>query len=855
MSSETKKDPSGIAQVLLDEIERVRKTGQLVPGLLSPDDVNTRRLEYVKNIFESFELLGRILDRHESTIHKRWLKKTKDQRRKIIATAWGTDMAASRCPDFDAAVKEPPDRFYRPTDYREAYLWPYINEEALTQPRTLLLFLAAPARHPPSVFATADHAAMHIGLHSRAIIPDLLISHVMIFKARTNPGSYGELFYFYEHPNAIGAWESGKGLQAGEGLLLMKAQERVLSFLVKVAKCILHDMSENSLLRGPVTAGPASNLDADFASLESMAAEAPYRPPATLDFGRITHIIAGRRDEAADHLLLLREDPGYFESCAFEWKDHCAEIINDALNRPSPCSHPEWASKLWGGSAIRNNLHYAYIQIEIYSELQAQAEKLRAMQELYAGSLDLESNLPAPYLDAIIRFLFYLYQQAADAPVRFLKSGFPASPPVRALYESMYKFGENGEMSMFVSQRPGYESTRHQDRLHGIIFNLDDPWARQRYGFTRLVNELQRLTHSEPSAKAMISPYIASMIGDLAIVCGYIHQLEIYQPWATSFDALLREREGTLIAEYSVSAKFWTGMMDAIAFDEATLARLGSPVDNKFNYPVEKRRNKENVEALRRAEENLDGFWRNIDQLMESKGGDLEHTFVHRLLAQPRTLQRTPPWIEPETNQPLLEVETRYVPISQVDYELQRRTEQTLTPENATTRPSVRTKTKTRPMGRPTDHAADAQTNASTDQSDRQLDIPALQPQFVVDKRAPRVFNTLFFNPSVKAAPGEVAWPEFLHAMSSAGFAPEKLYGSVWQFSPTEKLDLERSIQFHEPHPDGKIPYRTARRHGRRLERAYGWQGRPESKIRGWWPIRSHRRSGHRCETNFPVSQ
>jgi hypothetical protein len=38
-------------------------------------------------------------------------------------------------------------------------------------------------------------------------------------------------------------------------------------------------------------------------------------------------------------------------------------------------------------------------------------------------------------------------------------------------------------------------------------------------------------------------------------------------------------------------------------------------------------------------------------------------------------------------------------------------------------------------------------------------------------------------------------------------------------------LDVERSIQFHEPHPAGKIPFRVARRIGRRLERAYGWVG------------------------------
>jgi hypothetical protein len=39
-----------------------------------------------------------------------------------------------------------------------------------------------------------------------------------------------------------------------------------------------------------------------------------------------------------------------------------------------------------------------------------------------------------------------------------------------------------------------------------------------------------------------------------------------------------------------------------------------------------------------------------------------------------------------------------------------------------------------------------------------------------------------------------------------------------------EEGDERRAIQFHESHP-GKIPFKTARRHRRRLARAYGWNG------------------------------
>jgi hypothetical protein len=91
-----------------------------------------------------------------------------------------------------------------------------------------------------------------------------------------------------------------------------------------------------------------------------------------------------------------------------------------------------------------------------------------------------------------------------------------------------------------------------------------------------------------------------------------------------------------------------------------------------------------------------------------------------------------------------------------------------------------------------------------------------------VDKRAFKVYSTLFHSPDSPNQPGEIAWPDFLHAMVEAGFGAMKLQGSAWHFTP-ERSDVDRSIQFHEPHPGNKLPFTWARRYGRRLTRAYGW--------------------------------
>jgi hypothetical protein len=50
-----------------------------------------------------------------------------------------------------------------------------------------------------------------------------------------------------------------------------------------------------------------------------------------------------------------------------------------------------------------------------------------------------------------------------------------------------------------------------------------------------------------------------------------------------------------------------------------TLLKLGDPSDNKFDYPVGKRRNQATVTQLRNAEHRLDTFWAKGDELVLAK--------------------------------------------------------------------------------------------------------------------------------------------------------------------------------------------------------------------------------------------
>lgn len=275
--------------------------------------------------------------------------------------------------------------------------------------------------------------------------------------------------------------------------------------------------------------------------------------------------------------------------------------------------------------------------------------------------------------------------------------------------------------------------------------------------------------------------------------------------------------------------------------DSQMLVKLGTPADGKFAYPVGKRKTQANVATMRDAEHNLDTFWHGFDNLMESSQDPSKGTF-DSVLKQGRSLQKTAPWIESAPQASRVTIEDLYVPFSQLCSSSEQSSEKTALLEVYSHQP--KTKIKTRVVTNA--NAIDVQALVGP-----KPDSTALEPRFFLNQRALKVFKTLFFDPFVHTTAGEISRTAFLHGMVSVGFAPEKLYGSVWQFSPKPAVG-ERSIQFHEPHGgSAKLSYRNARRIGRRLNRAYGWDGGmfslAENRLSSGWQSSGRR---ERCLTD-----
>ncbi|EPE03056.1 hypothetical protein F503_08670 [Ophiostoma piceae UAMH 11346] len=804
--------------------------GMAPPTMMQPADVRREAKEKSTQLFADFHLLRSILERHETTIQKRWTKKTRTQKLAILLAAWPS-MPTTHRPDFAAFRKNAPGTSGLTPQLRGSYVWPYINQEDLLRSKTLLLLLKARGRNHPSVFAAADGDAMHIGMVSRAVVPIFLNEHVFMLNGITRDTDYGRLLGWDEHPDAFDWMSSRKQFLPGEGLLILEAQARVLAFLVACCRSILHEIPGEDLRNDalyPTQPEPVlkdSTATAGLAaSLTVLAEEAPYRVPERLDLDKIEALLAARKEAAEGHVLALREDPGYFADHLNEMREHRQEMIKDVAGNVHPTLKPPRQGLLWcrviGEVAVQ-----AYFQLELYTELHKQAQHLRKLQRQYADKILPLEDLPEPYLAALLKFRHYL-NQIAKGPMNQLKNTFAASPPMRSYFVREVPISADSSKISTMS-RPGVK----MDPIIGqLVWLLQTLWEDgQNLFLCRLpavVDELDRLLTIEQRARELVSPYIASMISELSIVGECLRQIDIYQPWANGFQHALVDREDAIKRNFAEHTQSHARVLAALRDENiAAIRAYGDPSDNKFSYPVGKRRSKAVSDSLRSAEHHLDIFWAKADGLVRARAGNQDGSAMQRLLAQPRLLQRTPEWVEPPPKAPkeagsgadalagslaAVHVHSGPPPSS---------SRKDVLAEAAARSAKAKAKTRGQARGQHVANTDDNDTDTGT-----QPPVPDVQPRIAVDARALKVLRILFFDPAANTTPGEVAWLDFLHALQATGFVAQKLYGSVWHFQPMT-LDVERSIQFHEPHPRGKIPFATARRHGRRLNRAYGWHG------------------------------
>ncbi|KAI0873013.1 hypothetical protein GGS24DRAFT_502200 [Hypoxylon argillaceum] len=768
---------------------------------ISPDDASKLAKQRSKSVLESYSALNNVLGRYEDTIRKRWIKKNQGQRVQLLLQAW-PGMAKSSQPDMKASRRDA----QRQCQCRDIYMWPSINLEDLGSGNTLLRFLNSRGRHWPASFAVMDGESTRLGDRSGALPIEEVPGHEMNLRGNTletygviKPIQYQSLDDMLQN-NRFGA---------AEGLKILEIQDRILAFLRSMCAIILHDKNlENP--PDPVVPEPEALPvpTGEWLSAASAARTAPYEVPHNVDLNRLKSFTATRVAEAQDHLWSLREDPSYFSDCIGDWGEHSSEMVLDDRRKIHSDVSAVLGSPFWD-RVVDSAVHAAYEDMfhwRLFDEQLAQIIKLRTP----AGSQPPSIEQANKCYEAIRKLKLVIESRYIPTLVQKFNVFFPASPPIRALFQRLPD--PDGYLGFSIYPR---RDLNMKDDLIWIWTTFIDRDALEVYGLEVLALEAERLLRDK-AQKARITAMIAQTLSDIGLIGALHNQLRInlervfnqgkYQAWND-------EKTYDDWASRVVRPVWELGMASAPGSNRSfRLGELGNPTSRRFFYPLNKPRTKGNTRALQEAERHLDAFWKKFDELVDQQLTKEARDGLRGMLPTGRQFLRTQDWVAPEPR-PKQQLQETIQEISNLSIGSGRDQEQPAY-EPMVPKTKVKTTGTPNPATPPSLASADSQNN----EAPKPLVIPA------VKQRAYKVFSILFYEPNASNQPGEIAWTDFLHAMNAIGFVPEKLYGSVWQFTPLAGSQevVERAICFHEPHPSGKLAFRTARRYGRRLTRTYG---------------------------------
>lgn len=765
--------------------------------------------ERTKSIFNDFPRLRAILGKYESILQKRWCKKSPEQRRKMLLSAW-PGMASNHRPDLQTLWQEASPDNRSTSRPRDAFMFPYISIEDLTKTKPLLLLLESRSRHIPATFVNNDWNATELGLRCEVIAPDFMHEWIMLLQ----PNSYGSL-----HPHTMESWHTlkiGQSFPPGTGLLILEIQQRLMRFLVTCAELILQGLDldafnldgSTSLSPSPTSSVPTAPGSVDLRpSLDTVVQEAPYRVPDQFDFARLYNFVYAKRDEAEDHLWSLREDPSYFVEVIKELSVEKEEVLRTSDGVPNSWSIAK--TSWFYGEIIRCALHIAYTEITHWDDTWQQLKKIMVLREQYGKRISPTEKPPKDY-ECAVGLLSVQLEEALVGVSMSLKTTITSSLELRKFFVLR---PHNPRDDPRISRVDTVSIPRNDYFVWVISQLIDDNSPLE--GFSGLLHEMDRLMRSNVKQRRRISPWVAGAISTLAIVYELKRQIALSRPG-------LRMESSVPDHILKADSKSRNGLVDRFqailmqAREDSVFAALGTPL-SKFNYPSDKRQTAASNEAMRSAEKYLDEFWAGVDGYFVRKTGSTFNCMIKEKITI-RELYRTPAWEEPAYPAAPKRKSGDDMPVSLLAAALEERTERTIMKENNSL---PRAKLKTRGM------AADATippglsptTNEDTKDS---TNIPNPVPVFSLDKRAYKVFSSLFRLSTKDGVPGELPWNDFLYAMVAIRFSVQSLDGSASIFSRTDG-GLDRSIIFHEPHPESKMPYLIVKRVGRRLHGTFGW--------------------------------
>ncbi|KAM3419280.1 hypothetical protein BST61_g5217 [Cercospora zeina] len=814
-----------------------RGTDLPIPASLSTEDIERATKRFSASIFKDWTKLNAIVKRFEGTIQKRWTKKSANQRRQVLLGAWPS-MSATHRPDFKNLRSNKSRKPCAP----EAYLWPYINLEDLLKRNHLLLFIKSRGRNLPDTFRLADVKAAHLGsgwdrgfdfadTFEDYCCPEHYIEDHneddigMLFEDRHSPKHYGKLIT--HHVTSLKTSQYRYLRLAHEGLLSLELLQRTYKFLLECAKLILHDIPPAMFFLAPLTPEPMRMPGApgpnEYPSMSAHSLEAPYRVPQMLNLERLKMLVDSRREAAEDHVWLLKEDPGYFTATLREFREHDDEI---GTGRRS-----DWPVVL--NKMITN----AYLLYVFWDDIARRLSSMASIDVQLARANDKMVRL-AEEDEKKWAAMHEVLTRLMMMPLAMLRDGLPASPRLRSRYRWEVDEDVSPAGGRWVLQTKATDCER---RLDTLLHSIANEHQRELHGLHSLVQELQYMFETNAEAASAIDPWLAGQFADLALV-SEIKCIDALAPW---FDENKAEVAGCR-RDVAETVDRTRNLVNKLHFGIYTATRhnpgLKFDPNDLIDYPADKRPTETTVTQMVRAEKKLDIFWKSIEVAVSGSVGISLSKVLKARARKARDIHRTQPW-QPLPSSTLTSAthnDRQKKVLAELDGNIHLPNHLDLP---ISKKELLRTPVKSKVKTHGTPAAPDPRRLLADGEPHDAARAEAPPEKVTIPKRAFKVFTALLPSPSAAQQHRfEIPWDDLLFAFNAVGLQPIKLFGSVWMFSPVPKgevaetdagivtcgkLDLQRSISFHQPkevRKGAKIPKAMVRTFGRRLKHAYGWQ-------------------------------
>ena len=739
--------------------------------------------------------------------------------------------------------------------HRSAYLLPYINTEDLSKDSAnFIRLLHHRTTFAPQDWVHFDNAQLQPGWKQGG--PGEKSAEGCI---TAHGGKYGTWIHFDRQ-----AVHRGDAYGAIRGLMILEAQQILMSFLRKMVTTILGDgiasdppiyQVEKSL--GSLTLDPYPHYDLTscnkwmrfieaephrdqhWLSVASIYTQQPYSAPTYFDIDVIIEIAETKAMEAADELWLLQTDLDYFHDLM---KRHEREWL-DSVPRMEEL-------KVFSPKDKMDNIGYimtvkALIQARDWQWLLEECMTVKRIMGEPETKTHVEQPLSVRHEMALCG-LQYLLQEAqlwyqASLSKLFLKSqAFHSITEVTAVgkdHRDSWALGFNFK---------DYPQLYRKDRIGWCLYNLTkDPKDIFTFERSVVLQHLEKYLESCPRREVeRIDKEMYKCISDMAIVERMLSILELHRP---NFGYLAQEPFRQPKQAWQVH--FWL----LIKPSDMTCAQmdLGSTLESsaKFRMPKGKR-DEQWLTQRDRAQQNLNDLWEKARLAYQSM---LQASNVAQDLIKPQLVMMMQ-GDSPE-HKARLDLERRQI-LERFQAARQEALAKSMIPPKDTTgkftaphdlpslriQEPVREKTKTRPEGTsasPSLHKKDgaAFANVAVHEEIKEAAKPPKPPPVLYSLKQnsvayQEVIPLMFPDRSMGIEEGgkTVDWLDFVATMNTLGFTAEHRGGSAFTFKGAVRLPSDpsilqkKSIGVHKPHPSTEMGPILLQSLGRRCNKRFGWQ-------------------------------